>query len=394
MKNLIVLFAVLTASQAWAQQLYFPNLGKNATGTTSTTHNSLDVNIVGGSFALTEEATAADGGALPALTKVISGYDGTNVQVIKTDAGGAIQVDVESSALPSGAATSAKQDILAALFPSSLGQKTMANSLACTLASDQSALAVTGTFWQATQPVSAASLPLPTGAATSAKQPALGTAGTASADVITVQGIASMTALKVDGSAVTQPISAAALPLPSGAATSAKQDTGNTSLSSIDGKITAVNTGAVVVSSSALPTGASTSALQTTGNTSLSSIDGKLGSLGQKAMAASAPVVIASDQSAVSVKPSNGATGSGSAAAATVSTVITLSKPSNAIGFVLMNLDTSTANVRWALGRTATTTLGQQLQPGRDTGFIPAAIDVSLVAESGTQNYDIQWIAQ
>lgn len=50
---------------------------------------------------------------------------------------------------------------------------------------------------------------LPTGAATAAKQPALGTAGTASSDVITVQGIASMTALKVDGSAVTQPVSIA-----------------------------------------------------------------------------------------------------------------------------------------------------------------------------------------
>lgn len=74
-----------------------------------------------------------------------------------------------------------------------------------------------------TQPISATSLPLPTGAATAAKQPALGTAGTASADVITVQGIASMTALKVDGSAVTQPVSAASLPLPSGASTAAKQ---------------------------------------------------------------------------------------------------------------------------------------------------------------------------
>ena len=60
----------------------------------------------------------------------------------------------------------------------------------------------TGTF-----AVSAASLPLPSGAATAAKQPALGTAGTASADVITVQGIASMTALLVDGSATTQPVS-------------------------------------------------------------------------------------------------------------------------------------------------------------------------------------------
>ena len=48
---------------------------------------------------------------------------------------------------------------------------------------------------------------LPTGAATSAKQPALGTAGTASTDVLSVQGIASMTALKVDGSGTTQPVS-------------------------------------------------------------------------------------------------------------------------------------------------------------------------------------------
>jgi hypothetical protein len=66
---------------------------------------------------------------------------------------------------------------------------------------------VSGTFWQATQPISAASLPLPSGAATAAKQPALGTAGSASADVLSVQGVASMTALKVDGSGVTQPIS-------------------------------------------------------------------------------------------------------------------------------------------------------------------------------------------
>lgn len=66
---------------------------------------------------------------------------------------------------------------------------------------------------------------LPTGAATAAKQPALGTAGTASADVITVQGIASMTALAV---------SAASLPLPTGAATSAEQATQTASLSVMD----------------------------------------------------------------------------------------------------------------------------------------------------------------
>src|SRR5207249_2083909 len=46
--------------------------------------------------------------------------------------------------------------------------------------------------------------------------------------------------LPVDGSGVTQPVSAASLPLPSGAATSARQDTGNTSLASIDGKLPAL----------------------------------------------------------------------------------------------------------------------------------------------------------
>lgn len=84
--------------------------------------------------------------------------------------------------------------------------------------------------------------------------------------------------------------------LPSGAATAARQDTGNTSLSSIDGKVTACNTGAVVVSSSALPSGAATSANQDTGNASLSSIDGKTPALGQALAAASVPVVLTAAQ--------------------------------------------------------------------------------------------------
>jgi hypothetical protein len=62
---------------------------------------------------------------------------------------------------------------------------------------------VTANAGSGTMAVSAAALPLPSGASTSAKQPALGTAGTASTDVLTVQGIASMTALKVDLSATT-----------------------------------------------------------------------------------------------------------------------------------------------------------------------------------------------
>lgn len=50
----------------------------------------------------------------------------------------------------------------------------------------------------ATQPISALSLPLPLGAATSAKQPALGTAGNPSPDVISFQGIAGGTAIAVN----------------------------------------------------------------------------------------------------------------------------------------------------------------------------------------------------
>lgn len=78
----------------------------------------------------------------------------------------------------------------------------------------------------------------------------------------------------------------ATLPLPAGAATGAKQDTGNTSISSIDGKTATLVSGRVPVDPSGvtspvsaaslpLPSGASTGARQDTGNTSLSSIDTK-----------------------------------------------------------------------------------------------------------------------
>jgi hypothetical protein len=63
--------------------------------------------------------------------------------------------------------------------------------------------------------------------------------------------------------------------LPTGASTLAAQNTGNAFLASLDGKTVHVDTGAVVVSSSALPTGASTLTAQNTGNASLSSLDGK-----------------------------------------------------------------------------------------------------------------------
>jgi len=142
----------------------------------------------------------ADGTALGAPVGGATSANQTNgsqkTQIV--DAGGdAVTVtggklDVNASIDTTGLATSAKQDTIIGHVD---GIETSLTSI------DGKITAVN------TGAVVVSSSALPSGASTAAKQPALGTAGTASADVITVQGIASMTALKVDGSAVTQPVS-------------------------------------------------------------------------------------------------------------------------------------------------------------------------------------------
>lgn len=57
---------------------------------------------------------------------------------------GTFAISAASLPLPAGAATSVKQDTLVALFPATIGQKTKAASLAVALASDQGTLAVGG----------------------------------------------------------------------------------------------------------------------------------------------------------------------------------------------------------------------------------------------------------
>jgi hypothetical protein len=63
------------------------------------------------------------------------------------------------------------------------------------------------------------------------------TAGSDATKAISIQGITNGKAIKVDGSASVQPISAAALPLPTGASSAANQVSGNASLTSIDAKL-------------------------------------------------------------------------------------------------------------------------------------------------------------
>lgn len=232
--------------------------------------------------------------------------DQGNVPVSIASGGGGPVTIADGGAVNIGAAanTSSSTTVmgyllkLISLLPTSLVQKTMAGSLPVVIASDQSAVPVSGTFFQATQPVSNATLPLPTGASTSAKQPAFGTAGAASADVVTIQGIASGTVV---------PISIpGTVPLPTGASTEVTLAAQSAKLPATLGQKTMANGLAVSIasdqsvipvsnSSLPLPTGASTEA-------TLAAQSAKLpATLGQKAMAASLAVVVASDQSALPV---------------------------------------------------------------------------------------------
>ena len=77
-----------------------------------------------------------------------------------------------------------------------------------------------GTYVQSTQSVSASALPLPSGAATSALQPAINADGGSLAHIANWPTTTAVTGTFYQA---TQPISASALPLPSGAATSANQ---------------------------------------------------------------------------------------------------------------------------------------------------------------------------
>jgi len=198
--------------------------------------------------------------------------------------------------------------------------------------------------------VSATSLPLPTGASTSALQ-TTGNASLSSIDTkltspLTVTG--PLTDAQLRASDV--PVSAASLPLPSGAATSANQTTEITALGTINttlgspfqsggsigntsfiatqatgtnlhtvvdsGTITSItNSVAVTAVALPLPSGASTSANQDTEIASLSSIDTKTPALGQALAAASTPVVLTAAQISTltplsSVTVNNGAAGS------------------------------------------------------------------------------------
>ena len=230
-----------------------------------------------------------------------------------------LPVSAASLPLPTGAATSALQTQPGV----DIGDVTINNgsgAAAVNIQDGGNSLTVDGVFFQATQPISAASLPLPSGASTEAT---LGTrlsesdfdtktgaltetapaTDTASSGVNgrlqrVAQRLTSLIALlpaalvsgrldvnigaspatvPVSGTffQATQPVSAVSLPLPTGAATAANQATEITSLANLDAALSS--------------------------RLAEATFAGRINTQGQKTMAASTPIVIASDQSAVPI---------------------------------------------------------------------------------------------
>jgi hypothetical protein len=175
----------------------------------------------------------------------------------------------------------------------SLRKSASGGSVEAGTASDPLRFDPTGTT---TQPISASSLPLPSGAATSAKQPAFGTAGTPSADVITVQGKSGMTPVVVDGSGVTQPVSGtvtANIGSTNGLALDATL-TGGTQKAIVRGGAKGSTTAADVTSTAS---GANHQPL----DVALYDASGNQVVPGQTVSASSLPVVVASDQTPINV---------------------------------------------------------------------------------------------
>ncbi|WP_448510960.1 beta strand repeat-containing protein [Immundisolibacter sp.] len=295
-----------------------PSFASTPTFNVGTTNGiALDATLTGG----TQKAIARGGakGATTAADVTSTNVD-ANTQALDVSVKGTPTVSVTSSALPSGAATETTLSALNTKIPASPAQdRTTAAAPHATRLTDGTA------FYKATtpadtQPISAASLPLPTGASTSALQ----TTGNTSLGNIDTKLIDGTQKSIARGGA-------------KGTTTAADVTSTNVDANTQALDVSVKGTAAISAASLPLPSGASTSALQTTGNTSLSNIDGKLPTtLGQKTMANSFAMTIASDQSAIPITGSITATnpsvsGTGSAVPAQA-TYIAANNGGNLVG--------------------------------------------------------------
>lgn len=266
-----------------------------------------------GYLRVTTPFNAINGTAIPTASSLIGGSDGTNIRPLLCDSSGHL-------------------DIVA----TNLDIRDLSS------VSDSVSAVQSGT-WNITN--ISGTVSLPTGAATEATLSTLNGKVPANLTV-------TATRLLVDGSGVTQPISAASLPLPADAST-------ETTLSALNTKVPAN-----------LTVTATRLLVDPSGVTS--------------------PVSIAS---AVPTRSPINTNGQCDNTSLTATTATTATAPANAIGFIFEAPSDNTDAIRWRIGGTASTTAGMLAEPGRDSGFVPCSANVSVCATvSGTNAFSIQWI--
>lgn len=506
MKKLgILLGTFLATSLAWAAgEIYLPNLLKNATGTQGaggfSTHRGVDMYTIGGGgmqiedsvhvsgadgvmtlgvrndagtalaadgdyIPLTtdstgslrvnsvEQATQADNTAgLPAVLKIVGGFDGTNVQAIKTDAAGELQVDVLS--VPATVSTLAEQQTqttrLTSIRDATESIETAVNidglpfggNILTVGGTDGSDAVTLKTDNLGELQIDVVSSALPTGAATLAEQQtqtthlsniATSTAGILAdtADIeIATEGMLLDTAdieiatealaatVKTDGTAVSATavviagqdgtnaqtiktdaagelqIDVLSSALPAGAATLAEQQSQTALLTTIDADTSIINTEIVALNAKVNQGfGLSTVAIRTAAI--LGNASGVADFNAGTASAQTQRVVIATDQAAVSVTPTANTAGSFVSDTVDAATADNNSAPANAVGFILFADSDNTADLRVRLdGTNPTASVGMQLEPGRSIDFTPYTGAVRVISESGTQAYQLNWVVR
>ena len=328
-----------TATPANNQPLPVKLMGVN--GTLNLTANDLDI-----SSSHTEDSIAIG--------------DGVDLLAINADG----SINIGSSSLPTGAATAARQDLqttelqeieadveaMSAKLPATLGQKAMAASLAVVIASDQSAVPVSGPLTDAQ--LRATAVPV-SGPLTDAQL---------RATAVPVSGPLTDTQLR----ATAVPVSISSSALPTGAATEAKQDTGNASLANIDTDLGAPADGAVsnpALSGSVIALLKGLLTLITSTNTKLDTLD----------------VNTSSELSAFETLTA--------AAAAT-----TMTAPAGARYMIIQNSTDAASSLRFTpASGTPTATSGFFLGQGQSTSQMPAGSVKVISTDGGAIDCTVLW---
>lgn len=376
-----------------------------------------------------------DGVEVPVLSDSVTPANNNNLPISAT-----------SLPLPTGAATEAKQDSqitlvgavtetapatdtassglngrlqriaqrltsLIGLLPTSLGQKTSAASLAVVVASDQSAIPVSGPLTDtqlraSAVPISAASLPLPTGAATESTLSTLSGKvandyGVSTGGVRTASQIGNTTGAADFNFGIVGAQTLRTAAQIGNAAGAADFNSGAAGAQTLRSVLATRHEAAATPLSSRLSDGTdfidsqALAATQKTVSTLTKMITSLAINLGwdgttHREFAVDTSGNLKTVRSAGSAEANGGSINNSTQGALAV----TVLAPANAVGFIITADVANTEDLYWAVGATASATSGQGLQPGRDTGYIPCGANISIFGATSTPRYNVQWLTR